>query len=293
MTTTGTTIQVFLPDGNPRSIKMAEITSRTVQAVLIPRAKLDEAAKRAELKNVGVYFLIGSSDDDSKPILYVGEAEECLARLKQQNKQKDFWTIAIAVISKTQYFTKTHIKFLEAYCYSEAKKAGRYKLDNSSVPAVPHLSEATEADLIDNFGTIRILVATLGYPIFEQIKKPQKKDILYCKGKEAKAEGEYTEDGLIVFSGSTCILEEAKSAGPYVKNWRDQLVKDGVLNKEGNLYRVTQDHIFSSPSKAAAVILGRTANGWIEWKYKDGRTLKEVKRQDSKRNPSRSGLTDG
>jgi hypothetical protein len=32
---TGTTIQVFLPDGNPRSLKIAEITSRTVQAILI------------------------------------------------------------------------------------------------------------------------------------------------------------------------------------------------------------------------------------------------------------------
>ena len=36
---------------------------------------------------------------------------------------------------------------------------------------------------------------------------------------------------------------------------------------------------FSSPSAAAAVVLARRANGWIEWKYKDGRTLDEVKRQ--------------
>jgi hypothetical protein len=53
----GKTIQIFLPDGNPRSLKIPEITSRTIQAILIPRAKLDDAAKRQELKNVGVYFL--------------------------------------------------------------------------------------------------------------------------------------------------------------------------------------------------------------------------------------------
>jgi hypothetical protein len=52
----GKTIQIFLPDGNPRSIKIAEITSRTVQAVLIPRSKLEYAATRNELNNVGVYF---------------------------------------------------------------------------------------------------------------------------------------------------------------------------------------------------------------------------------------------
>lgn len=284
---TGTTIQVFLPDGNPRSLKIAEITSRTVQAILIPRAKLDEAAQRSELKNVGIYFLVGASDGDSKPMLYVGEAEECLSRLKQQNKSKDFWNTAIAVVSKTQHFTKTHIKFLESYCYSEAERAGRFKLENASVPTKSHVSEPMEADLVDNFDAIKILVATLGYPIFDQIKKPQKKDILYCKGKDAKAEGEYTEDGLVVFTGSTCNLEETKSAGPYVKNWRDQLIKDGVLKKDGSVFRFMEDHIFSSPSTAGAVVLGRRNNGWMEWKYKDGKTLDEVKRQDRKKNPSK------
>ena len=278
----GKTIQIFLPDGNPRSLKIAEITSRTVQAILIPRAKLDDAGKRQELKNVGIYFLIGSSDEDSKPMLYVGEAEECLTRLKQQNKQKDFWNIAIAIISRTQYFTKTHIKYLESHCYEEAKKAGRYKIENPTVPSMPFVSESMKADLLDNFDTVRILSATLGYPIFDQIKKPQKKDILYCKGKAAKAEGEYTEDGLIVFVGSTCNLQLTKSAGPYLKNWREQLIEDGVLNKDDNVYRFKQDHIFSSPSTAASIVLARRANGWTEWKYKDGKTLDEVKRQEGK-----------
>lgn len=284
---TGTTIQVFLPDGNPRSLKIAEITSRTVQAILIPRAKLDDAAQRPELKNVGIYFLVGVSDEDSKPTLYVGEAEECLSRLKQQNKSKGFWNTAIVVVSKTQHFTKTHIKFLESYCHNEAEKAGRFKLENASIPTKSYVSEPMEADLIDNFDTIKILVATLGYPIFDQIKKPQKKDILYCKGKEAKAEGEYTEDGLIVFAGSTCNLEETKSAGTFVKEWRDRLIQESVLKKQGNVYGFTQDYIFSSPSTAAVVILGRRANGWTEWKYKNGLTLDEVKRQDGKMNSSK------
>jgi hypothetical protein len=37
---TGTTIQVFLPDGNPRSLKIAGITSRAVLTILIERANL-------------------------------------------------------------------------------------------------------------------------------------------------------------------------------------------------------------------------------------------------------------
>ena len=275
----GKTIQIFLPNGNPRSVKIAEFTSRTVQAMLIPRSNLEYAYSRKELNNVGIYFLIGNPDEETKSLLYVGEAEDCRARLKQQNKAKEFWSVALVIVSKTYCFTKTHIKYLEWYCYTEAEKIQRYRLDNSSVPARPYVSESMEADLMDNFDTIKILASTLGYPIFDQIKKPEKKDILICKGKDAFAEGEYTEDGLIVFAGSKYNLKESKTAGPWVTGMRKKLIKSGILVQDVNLYKFTSDHIFSSPSAAAVTVLARRANGWTEWKYKNGKTLDEVKRQ--------------
>jgi hypothetical protein len=86
------TIQIFLPDGNPRGVRLAEITSRTVQVIQVPRAHLEQAAQRDELCSVGVYFLVGDLSDGLKPQVYVGEAEDCLVRLKQHHKQKEFWT---------------------------------------------------------------------------------------------------------------------------------------------------------------------------------------------------------
>ncbi len=275
----GKTIQIFLPDGNARSIRIAEITSRTIYALLIPRSKLEYAVTRNELANVGVYLLIGDQEEGSKPLVYIGEAEDCSARLKQHNKAKDFWNNAIVIVSKTQYFTKTHVKFLEWYSHTEAEKAGRFKIDNSNIPSRPYVSESMESDLVDNFETIRILTAALGFPVFDQIATPDKKDILICKGKEALAEGEYTEDGLVVFKESTCNLQESKTAGSWVIGMRKKLVDDGVLVNSGNVYKFTSNHIFSSPSTAAAVVLARRANGWIEWKYKNGKTLDEVKRK--------------
>ena len=205
------TIQIFLPDGNPRGLKIAEITSRTVQAILIPRSLLKYAFSRSELNNVGIYLLIGDLAEDGKALVYVGEAEDCLTRLRQQNQAKDFWSVALVIVSKTRYFTKTHVKYLEWYCYTEANKVQRYSLENSSTPTKPFISESMEADLLDNFETIKILVSTLGYPIFDEIKKPKKKNTLVCKGKNAIAEGDYTEDGLIVFAGSEANVEETRS----------------------------------------------------------------------------------
>jgi len=275
----GKTIQIFLPDGSPQSIKIAEITSRTVQAILIPRSKLELAFKRDELKNVGVYFLIGNPEIESKEILYVGEAEECLSRIKQQNKSKDFWNIAIVIISKTQYFTKTHIKYLEWLCYDAAREAARFRMENSNIPNKPFTSESMEADLLDNFETIKILTSTLGFPLFEKIKKPLKKEILYCKGKDAIGQGEYSSDGMIVFAGSKCNLTESSGAPEWILNLRKRLLEEGTLEIEGKVIVFKSDYIFNSPSAAAVTLLGRAANGWTSWKYKDGRTLDEVIRQ--------------
>lgn len=274
----GKTIQIFLPTGNPRSLKIAEITSRTVSAILIPRSKLEEAAQRAELDNVGIYLLFGNEGAKSK--VYIGEAENCLNRLKQHNKSKDFWTHAVAFISKTQFFTKTHIKFLEWLCCDIAKKANRYVLENNNTPSKPHLSEPVEADLYDNFETIQILASTLGYPVFDEIKKPKTKEVIICKGKDAFAEGEYTEDGVIVFAKSKCNLKESNSAGTWVIGMRKELKENGTLIELNGVLEFTRDHVFSSPSASAAVVLARRANGWSEWKYKDGRTLDQVKRQE-------------
>lgn len=275
----GKTIQIFLPDGNPRSVKIAEITSRTVQAILIPRTKLDYIFSREELNNVGVYLLIGSPEEDVKPRLYVGEAEDCKIRLKQHNSSKDFWNYAIAIISKTHYFTKTHIKYLESFMYKEALRINRYKLDNNTIPTIPFVSESMEADLLDNFDTIKILVSTLGFPIFDEIKTASKTELLYCKGKEALAAGQLTDEGFLVLAGSKCNLKESNTAGTWIINMRARLVEEKILQVKGNVYEFTSDYQFGSPSAAAGTVLARRANGWIEWKYKNGKSLDEVKRK--------------
>jgi len=273
------TIQIFLPDGNPKGLKIAEITSRTVSVTLVPRSDLDFALTRDELASVGVYFLVGYSEEDTKPLLYVGEAEDCLKRLKQHNKAKDFWNHSLLVTSKTQYFTKTHVKYLEWFCLEEAEKVGRFVLENNNKPNQPFVSEPMEADLLDNFETIKILVSTLGYPIFDYIKKPKIKDLLFCKGKNAVANGQYTEEGLIVFKDSTANIEEVKSFKGAAISVREKLIHAGTLVKTNDVYKFTADYVFPSPSQAASVVLARSANGWTEWKYKDGKTLDEVKRQ--------------
>jgi len=275
------TIQIFLPDGNPRGIRVAEITSRTVEVILVPRAHLDMAAARTELGQVGVYFLLGEATQGAELQVYVGEAEDCLGRLRQHNKQKEFWNVALIAVSKTQYFTKSHAKYLEWFAHKAISTAGRYALENVNGPTKPYISESMEADLADNFDTMRVLVGALGYPLFDELGKPSPKATVHCKTKDADAKGEYTEDGLVVLAGSTAKLQEAPSTGAWIRGLRDGLKESGTLVLDGSALRFVKNHVFSSPSAAAGVVLGRQANGWSEWKYADDRTLDVVHRQNA------------
>ena len=60
-----------------------------------------------------------------------------------------------------------------------------------------------------------------------------------------------------------------------------QLVANGVLAEEKGRYRFTQDYTFSSPSLAAQVVLGRSANGRTEWKDPTGKTLKALQEAEA------------
>ena len=97
-------------------------------------------------------------------------------------------------------------------------------------------------------------------------------------GKDAEATGTLTEEGFVVKEGSVARREIVPSAIDSVTPVRERLLSERVLEEHNGQLRFTQDYRFDSPSGAAAAVLGRTANGWREWKHSDGRSLSEVKR---------------
>jgi hypothetical protein len=273
------TIQFFLPQGEPRGVRIADITTRIVQAMLVPRNKLPEAMKRQELKSVGVYFLFGEPEESAKPMVYIGEAEECCKRFTQHNANKDFWHTAVAVVSKTGSFTKAHAKYLEWYCIKRAKEVGRYALANGNEGGEPFVTEPMLADLMDASDTLNILVSALGFPLFEPRPDASGPDVFILSGPQCEGRGKMVEEGFTVFAGSKCRKEIVPSAGKWLQGARQELLASGVLAQGGDHLVFRDDHTFKTPSGAAMALLGRTANGWKEWKNKAGATLDQLKRQ--------------
>jgi hypothetical protein len=67
---------------------------------------------------------------------------------------------------------------------------------------------------------------------------------------------------------------------PNFITYRQKLIDEGVLVDKGEYFEFSDDYIFSSPSTAAVMVMGRNANGLTEWKNKDGKTLKEFETND-------------
>ena len=93
------------------------------------------------------------------------------------------------------------------------------------------------------------------------------------KGPDAEGFGTLTDGGFLVRAGSLARREIVESAQSSLSAVHEALISDGTLEIDGDQLRFTKDHLFTTPSGAAAAVLGRTANGWKEWKRADGKTL--------------------
>lgn len=278
------TIQIFLPQGDPRGIRMAEITTRILQVIEVPRSLVGDFLQMPEAAQVALYVLVGE-DDGGQPTVYIGQTGDLITRLKSHNREKEFWERALVVVSRTNSLTQTHALFLEWFCLNALRTVGRYTDENGNAGSQPFTPAPLKADCEEMFDTAKVILATLGYPLFEPIARAEAKDdadeLFYCTGSGAKGTGLYTPEGFVVLQGSIGRRENVPSIiGTTLEQTRANLITSGVFRVEGDKLVCEKDHLFNSPSMAAIALMGRTANGWVEWKDKHGNTLDALKRKN-------------
>lgn len=108
-------------------------------------------------------------------------------------------------------------------------------------------------------------------------------EAFFCKGAGADGRGLYTKEGFVILKGSIGRVENAPSnTGKSIEPLRVSLLASGVIRQEGDKIIFEEDHSFPTPSLAAMALMGRTANGWLEWTTEDGITLDTVERFESR-----------
>jgi hypothetical protein len=179
-------------------------------------------------------------------------------------------------VSKDKNLTKAPVRFLENRLLAEAEKVGRFKREQHQAGG-SRLPESNREDMEVFPARIRQLLPVLGSdllsPVAQSEARSQPGGVLYCRIKGAEGRGMRTSDGFVVCEGSTAVNEERRSTEsyPYLVAQRKQLFDDGTLVEKGEYLACTKNAEFSSPSSAAVVIHGGSANGLIAWKNASGR----------------------
>lgn len=276
------TIQMCIFDGNPNGRIMCELSNWNGRVYKISRNELQEFSERDDAENTGVYFLLGK-DDNNLDTVYIGEAEKMLTRLKQHLKDTEYWSDCIVVVSKDDLLNKAHVKYLENSFYNLAKEAGRSVVLNNNIPTRSSISEYDEAMLQEFISNAKLLVNTLGYKTFDTLedssmkKKNSQVDFYIKAARGADAGGVVVSDGFAVLKGSSIAVSTVPSMPANLSKLRNNLIEKGIIDSE---WRFVRDHIFTSPSLAAAVVMGRSANGRTEWKTADNKSLKAIEEED-------------
>jgi len=274
------TIRLFLVHGDPKRLRTAELSNWTGKAVAGPRSEFDGILEREEASKPGVYFLTGIDPDSGRPAVYVGEAESVRDRLRS-HLGKDFWNHVVFFISKDENLTKAHVRYVEGRLIEQARAAGRAVVMNGQSSG-SRLPESDREDMENFLERIHQLMPVLGADALVPVGgKPEgvgTKRLLFTEIKGVRAKGYQTPDGFVVLKGSEAVLKERASAHqyPYTLVQRNRLIEEGALIPEGDRLVFTRDTEFSSPSAAATVVHGGSANGLIAWKNADGTTLKEL-----------------
>lgn len=278
----GFSIRIFLADGQPDGLKLIEKSNWTGCGVVCPRPIFSDAKGRREFARTGVYVLVGPSGNSDLPQIYIGEGDPIRPRMEQHASKKDFWTAVIFFTSKDENLNKAHVQYLEARLIELASAAKRCALENSNRPQLPSLSEADTAEVEGFLDEMLLCFPVLGFGIFERPgqRSPQTKQLVIA-AKGIKATGYETPQGFVISSGSQAVGVEVPSIHAYLTELRRGLLESGILKPGNDCHTFTQDYLFNSPSTAAGVVLGRSANGRVEWQTKDGRSLKAVQEAES------------
>jgi len=278
-----------MTEGTEFGPRIVEIGNWVGKGVYCPRVAIPNILTRTEINNPGVYFLksLPRSDAFSERI-YVGEAENIGVRLRQHlaDPNKDFEELAF-FISKDELLTKTQIKFLESKFIKQALEAKSAEIDNGNVPSLPTLHEADISDMEYFREQVKLILPLMGFkflvPTVLQNTTPlptsvasSEFDGYRIKSPLFSATMYESDQGYIVSAGSQANKQITPSMSETYRRLRQQLIESAILVDDGEYLKFTQDTVFSSPSAASNIVLGRQSAGPIEWVGVDQRTYKEV-----------------
>lgn len=120
------------------------------------------------------------------------------------------------------------------------------------------------------------------YKTIEEYKRNSNNEMWYCRSRHTNARGLYDGKSFTLLAGSIIDSYARKS---FEKQHRMVAQRNQILftlceKIQKNVYRLKNDHRFTSPSAAGTFCLGGSTDGWLAWKNKEGASMHEILRKD-------------
>ena len=284
----GKSIELVLVNGTADSVIIAELSNWNGKAIKIPRIEVS-SCDREDITQAGVYFLF-CKEDDGFDSVYIGEAENVKERLVQHlrdyqsEKETYYWSTAVVFIGRD--LNKALIRYLENRFVEIARASKRYLVLTKNTYRNTVMKESQVAVMEEFVDNVKILINALGYKVLEPLVQNNSSnstvddEMLFISSGSVNAKGRVTTEGFVVYEGSTLDSKgSVNSLSNGMKNLRQKLIEsDKVQN-----HVIKENILFSSSSAAASFVLGYSVSGPQRWKTKDGKTLKELEENETKK----------
>ncbi|WP_315324773.1 DUF4357 domain-containing protein [Fusobacterium pseudoperiodonticum] len=116
----------------------------------------------------------------------------------------------------------------------------------------------------------------------DKVTNDMEKITFVLKGKVTSGKGRLLSNEKFEILKGTSIVLEVKSDNPSTfrrnKNLIEDLIRKNLIEKFEDRYVFKENYIATSPSAAAILVLGRSANGWTEWKTYEGKLLSDYRK---------------
>ena len=268
-------IQTFLTDGTLEGIRIID-PEGDIEAYVIPRLKLAEAKSEPKLTQPALYILLNAEDNRA----YIGESENFLARATQHVGGKDWWSLAVAIVSKNNDLEKGDVKYLESLA-AERARGGSVTIENSTIPPRNNIRRFKVHQLDKIVDDTQLVLTSLGYDVFSSSEQNQQETVWYCRSKKSDARALFKGDQFIVLAGSridTGYTDRWAEVYPSAFEFRETILTTKADEADG-VATLAENIAFRSPNTAGGFVVGHNVNAWMVWKNAAGQTMDEVMRR--------------
>lgn len=280
-----TLIRLTLLEGDPDSLRMAEIAGRTTKLIAGPISAIDRLLARPEAQRPAVYFLYGTDFEQTSDAIYVGECDAIARRFNGQHDamKKAEWRQLVAAFSSDAIFNSAHGRRAEHLLVEQARRSARATVLTLR-SGRGDLDEGDAAIAGQFAADVTILAETLGFPAFRSSGLVRPRGTSAGDGSVAPIESDEAlfrfigetrfqatmrveGDDFIVLKDSVARPDETTGCADSIRALRARLRDAGALVHDPitGLLRLERDVPLNSTSAAGGLIAGRNSRGPNEW----------------------------